>query len=191
MAVSDVAIANLALQKLGTGRIASFDEDSTAAVEINACYSHLRRVELRRHSWNFARTRASLAASATAPAFDFDYAYPLPSDYLRLLPPNVNGLDWQIESHQGQNAILTNETGPLYVVYLADVTDPTRFDVCFDEMLACRIADHICEKITGSTTKGAKAMEDYKIARAEARRVNAFENIAGETPEDPWLAARR
>lgn len=191
MASSDVEICNLALQKLGAARIASLTEDSVSAIECNAAYDHLRKTEIRRYKWNFARKRASLAASAVAPDFDYDNAFPLPSDCLRVLPPNDRDVDWQIESHEGTNAILTNWGDPLEVVYLADITDPTRFDTCFAEMLACRIAEHICEKLTGSTTKASKAIEDYKFARAEARRINAFERIADEAPEDDWLAARR
>lgn len=191
MATSDVAVCNLAMQKLGAARIASLTEDSQNAIELNACYEHLRKLELRKHVWNFARTRASLAASATAPAFDYDAAYPLPVDCLRLIPPAVNELDWQIERHEGANAILSNDGAPLEIIYIADVTDPTKFDDCFTEMLACRIADHLSEKITGSTTKGEKAMKDYEIARRVAKQINAFENISAEPPEDPWLAARR
>ncbi len=190
MASSDVEVCNLALQKLGAARIASLTEDSTNAEECNASYDHLRKTELRRYKWNFARKRASLPASAVAPAFDFASAFPLPVDCLRLLPPAITTLDWQIENHQGQSAILTNDSAPLEIVYIADITDPTRFDESFVEMLACRIADHICIKITGSGTQKQIVMQEYKDARAEARSNNAFENISADGPTDPWLEAR-
>jgi hypothetical protein len=191
MADSDVAICNLALQKLGASRIASLSEDSTNAIELNACYVHLLKTELRRHKWNFAIKRDSLAASSVEPDFDYDYAYPLPNDCLRLLPPAVRNLDWKIESHEGSNVVLTNDGAPLEIVYIAYVTDPTKYDDCFTEMLACRIADHLSEKLTGSTSKGEKAMREYALARAEARRMNAFENISEDAPADDWVAARR
>jgi len=191
MATSEVYICNLGLQKIGASRISSLTEDSKNANECSACYSHLRDAELRRHNWNFARKRVTLAPSDVTPDFDYDYAFPLPSDCLRILPPAVNGLDWRIESHEGQTAILTNDGSSLEVNYISRVTDTARFDPSFDEMLACRIADHLCEMLTGSNAKAVKANNDYKEARAEARRNNAFENIAEEFPEDPWLAARR
>ena len=191
MATSDVEVINLGLQKLGAARITALSDDSTNAREAGACYVRLRDAELRRHNWNFARKRVTLAPSAVDPDFDYDYAFPLPSDCLRLLPPAVNGFDWRIESHEGQSSILTNDGDSLEINYIFRVTDPTKFDALFDEMLACRIADHLCEKLTQSNTKADKAMKDYKTARAEARRINAFENISEEAPEDPWLAARR
>lgn len=191
MAVSAVAICNLALQKLEDSRIASLDDDSTRARDSNAAYEHCRDLELRAHNWNFARKRATLAPSAVAPEYDYDYAFPLPSDCLRLLPPAVNGLDWRLESHEGQTCILTNDGDELEINYIAKITDPTKHDPLFDEMLACRIAKQLCKKITGSNTKKADIDAEYKDARAEARRINAFENISEEAPEDPWLAARR
>jgi hypothetical protein len=191
MAVSEVSICNLALQKLGAARIVSLTEDSRNARSCNTCYEHLRDTEIRRYKWNFAKRRATLAPSAVEPDHDFDLAFPLPIDCLRLLPPAVNGLDWRIESHEGQSCILTNDGNTLEVEYVARITDPTRFDSSFVEMLACRMAEHMCEEITQSNTKKADARTDYKIARAEARQNNAFENISEEPPEDPWLAARR
>lgn len=190
MATSDVAICNLAMQKLGASRIASLDDDSKNARECNACYEHLRDAEIRRYNWNFARRRTTLAASSVTPEYDYDYAFPLPTDFLRLLPPATYGLDWRIENHEGQSAILTNDGTSIEINYLARITDPQKFDPSFDEMLACRIADHLCEAITQSNTKGQKANADYKEAKAEARLNNAFENISDEPQEDSWLVAR-
>lgn len=191
MATSEVAVCNLALQKLGAARISSLSDDSTSARECNACYEHIRDTELRRHNWNFARSRETLAPSAVEPEFDYDYAFPVPTDFLCLRPPAVNELDWQIENHEGQTCILTNDGDTLEIVYTMKVTDTTKFDDCFTEMVACRMADHMCEKLTQSSVKGEKAMKDYALARRDARRANAFENVSAEPPEDPWVAARR
>lgn len=191
MAVSVVAICNIALQKLEASRISSLEDDSTNARESNACYEHCRNLELRAHAWNFAKKRAQLAADATEPDFDYDAAYPLPSDYLRLLMPTTEGLDWRIESHEGQTSILSNDGAPLEITYIAKITDPTKFDPLFDEMVACRMAKQMCKKITGSNTKKDDIDDDYDAAKAEAKRLNAFENTPIEQGEDGWLSARR
>jgi hypothetical protein len=155
-----------------------------------ACYEHIRDAELRRYSWNFAKKRTTLAPSAVDPDHDYDYAFPLPVDCLKILPPARNGLDWRLESHEGQTCILTNDGNTLEISYLAKITDPTRFDPCFVEMLACRLADHCCEEITQSNAKQQSMKDAYRLARIEARRENAFENISEEPPEDPWVEAR-
>jgi len=190
MAASEVSICNLALQKLGAARIVSLSENSRNAKSVNACYEPQRDTELRKYLWNFARKRTSLAAHSTAPAFMYEAAYPLPSDYLRLIKPARLGLDWHVEQHEGALAILSNDGAPLDVRYIARVTNPALFDPSFIEMLACKIAWHTCEDLTQSNTKKAALMEEYRAARAEARQTNAFEVPKNPEPIDEWLVAR-
>ena len=190
MAASEVSICNLALQKLGAARIVSLSENSRNAKSVNACYEPQRDTELRKYLWNFARKRTSLAAHSTAPAFMYEAAYPLPSDYLRLIKPARLGLDWHVEQHEGALAILSTDGAPLDVRYIARVTNPALFDPSFIEMLACKIAWHTCEDLTQSNTKKAALMEEYRAARAEARQTNAFEVPKNPEPIDEWLVAR-
>lgn len=184
MATSDVAIANRALGKLGQTTIVSLTQDSTAARAINAIYTGVRRAEIRKHPWNFAKTRAQLAASADEPAFDFGYAFPLPADCLRVL--NKADVDWKIEGQE----ILSNGAGPLEIVYLRDVTDPNIFDEAFIEAFACKLSMEVAEKLTSSSEKRDRAMREYQYALAEARRTNAIERMSEDRIEDDWEKAR-
>lgn len=188
---SEVSIANRALQKLGATRIASLSDASTSARAANACYEILRDAELRRHAWNFAISRAALAADATAPDWGRANAFELPTDFLRLLPPypedNLNTLDWQIEGRK----IYTDDSAPLYIRYVAQVTDPNTMDPLFRELLASRMAVEMCEELTQSNTKKAALRDEIKETIAEAKRTNAIENVSAETPEDTWLTARQ
>ncbi len=190
MAQSEVSICNLGLQKLGAARIVALSENSRNAKSVSACYEAQRDNELRKYLWNFAKRRASLAASSVAPAFTFANAFPVPVDFLRLIKRPWIGQDWTIELHEGAIAILTNDSAPLDLRYIAKVTNAALFDPSFVEMLACKIAWHTCEDITQSNTKKAALQEEYQYHRAEARRTNAFEVLPQEEPEDNWLAAR-
>ena len=186
---SEVDICNLALQRLGAKAISGLNEDSTAGRECNRVYAHARDSEIRAYEWNFARTRAELAASTTSPAFGFANSFPLPVDYLRLLSDTVEPnpeVDWQIE---GRN-ILTDDSAPLQIVYLKRVTDPNDFDDLFLDLLVARIAVDIVEKITQSNTKAQLARETYRVATATARRIDSFESVAKEAPTDTWITAR-
>jgi hypothetical protein len=189
MATSVVAICNRALQKLGADRITSLNEDSRNARSCNAAYESIRDSELRTHPWLFAIRRAELAADSEAPlGDDYDYQYTLPTDCLRILKPkNEAYLDWQIE---GRN-ILSNETAPLTLRYIARITDPNVFDVEFVEAVAARLAAELCEELTQSNSKKAAAESDYEKAIKRARKTNAFESLSAEMPEDSWIAARR
>ncbi len=188
--ISQTRVANHALQKLGAQLISSMNEDTREARTVNACYSILRDRELRAHSWNFSIKRVALAPSSTVPAFGFAKAFPLPADCLRILP-SARHVDWTIENINGVSHILTNEGTVIYLRYVARITDEAAFDELFVDMLACKIAWHCCETITQSNQKKADVMAEYKEARAEARRINAFEQASPQEPEPPWLTARR
>jgi len=187
---SEVSIANRALQKLGANRITSLTDSSTNARAANACYEILRDAELRRHTWNFAIKREALAADGTAPSWGRTNAFELPADFLRLLPPypedNFNNLDWQIEGRK----IYTDDAAPLYVRYVAQVTDPNLMDALFRELLATRMAYEMCEELTQSNTKRDLLYRDIKDIVVEAKRTNAIENVSAETPTDTWITAR-
>lgn len=187
---SEVDIANRALQKLGADQIVSLTQDSENARAVNLCYSYIRDAELRAHPWNFAIKRASLAADATAPAFGYSYAYTLPSDCLRLLPPDVevnyNSHDWQIEGRK----IMTNDGAPLEIRYIKREEDPNQYDSLFVECLSSKIAVELCEKLTQSNTKGQAARDDYVRGIREARKLNAFENISAVEQTDTWITCR-
>lgn len=187
---SKVDIANRALQLIGAKRIVSLSEDSRNARAANAAFEPVKKAELRKHPWGFAVKRAQLAASTTAPLFTRANSFPLPADFIRLLPPdpetNFNDLDWTIE---GRN-IITNDGAPLDVRYIYDVTDPNEFDMLFREALAAKLAEQLCEEITQSNAKKAEATMAYREAIAEAKRANAIEKVAEKPPEDEWVTCR-
>lgn len=188
---SDVSICNRGLQKLGAGRIVSLTENSTNARECAACYEELRDAELRAHTWGFAIKRVQLAADTSAPVFGPANSFTLPADFLRLLPVDpedlTNSEDWRIEGRK----LLTNDSAPLNLRYIYQCEDANEMDALFRESLASRIAYELCEKITQSNQKKQAAANDYKRAINEAKRVNAIEKEAEESPEDTWVSVRR
>lgn len=191
MTTSSVGICNRALQLLGANAITALsDSNSKSARECNRAYDSCRQMELRAHPWNFATKRAQLAASVTAPDFGKTNYFDLPSDFIRLLPPdsteNYNDRDWKIEGRQ----IVTDYAAPLEIRYTADIEDVPTMDTLFREVLAHRIAVEICEAITQSNTKSQILMDGYRGHIVQARRVNAFENIAEDPPEDDWITVR-
>lgn len=199
MASSDVAIANLALTKLGELRIFDLTEDTKPAREVNAVYAMLRNKLQRRYAWRFCVKRTSLAASTTAPAFGYTYQYPLPADCLRVLQvgqyypaPDLSNLvggstaEYSIEARQ----ILSNDSGPLAVRYLARIEDPTQFDAAFDEALASWVAYNVAEALTQSSSKREQALQDFQLAIRDAVLANAIENPPQTLADDTWVAAR-
>lgn len=187
---SKVEIANRGLQLLGAKRITSFTEDSRNARAINAAYEPVKLALLRKHTWGCATTRTQLAANSTAPAFGKENSFALPADWVRSLPLDP---DYQTNDDdrvvEGRN-ILTNESAPLDLRYIYNITDPNEMDPLFREALATALAEALCEEITQSNTKMQTAMAAHDKAIAEAKRANAIEKPADQPPDDTWVTVR-
>lgn len=199
-AISNVAIANRALSKLGVNRITSFADDSKPARAIAACFDIVRDAELRRRKWKFSLARNELAALADEPAFGYAYQYQLPSDCLRVwsvgeVAPgavigeyhtSLDAPEWQIEGR----VILTDYGAPVKIRYTRRVEDPAQFDAAFVEALASRLAMECADELTGMVSRYEKASGDYRLAISEAVRANAIESAPEQFPDDVWLLSR-
>lgn len=187
---SNVQIANRCLQHLGATRISDLEEDSVNARAVNAAFESVKLKILRKHTWSCATKRTTLAALAAAPSFGKTTQYQLPSDFVRLLPPDpkfvYNDHDWQIEGRK----LLTNDTGVLNLRYVYNVTDPNEMDPLFREAFSLELALDLCEELTQSNTKKKQLKEDRNDTIADAKRVNAIERPALEPPEDTWVTVR-
>lgn len=187
---SQTDICNLALQKLGAKRITSINEDSVNARACLASYSHCLAKSLRAHPWRFAIDRASIAADAEEPAFGKSYSYTLPAGFLRLISPypeaTFNDLDYEIEGRK----IYTNISAPLQIRYIYLISDTSLMDPLYVEVLACEMAEQMCEQLTQSNSKKASITADKQAAIKEARRTNAIESISAVPPEDSWVTVR-
>lgn len=197
--ISDVAIANLALTKVNGKRIISFADPNESARTVSAIYEAKRDDELRRARWRFAKRRVTLPALAAAPPFGYGIAYQLPADCLRVdvVGPYLVGDNladyrtWDSRPYviEGRS-ILTDLPAPLRLEYGARVVDPTQFDSCFVEALACRIAYEIAEAITGSASKKGQCFEEYTAAISTARNANAIEMPPATLADNAWMLSR-
>jgi hypothetical protein len=189
--VNKTSIANLALFHVGAGPITSIDD--TAVKEARLCkavFDQLRNEELCRSDWQFAIKLAQLPADSSAPLFGKANAFPVPSDFLRLVRPypedDSQDLDWVLQ----EGKIHTDDSAPLEIRYVAAVDDVSRYSPLFVQALALRIAHQLCFQITNSNALKANLTEDYRAAIRSAIATSAIERIALEDAEDPWVTVR-
>jgi len=183
---SVVEVCNKALDKLGHGAITSLNDGTKAANLCLRSWEMVRDEMLRAHPWNFAVKRLALAPSDETPAWGFSYAFPIPSDYLRM----IEILDSAQFNHQIEsNNILCDET-VLYVRYIYKVTDPNQYDSMFVDVVATRLAIELCEPLTQSNTKKNELIKDLDAALTNAKRVDGQENPPVSFAEDDWITAR-
>ena len=188
---SDVGIANAALRKLGQDPITAFSEDSKAGRIANERFAESRDALLSEHPWNFALKRASLAASATSPTWGFSNAFPLPTDYIRMMEVEGESLEvdtgkWKVENAE----IVTNLSAPLNILYIYQVTDAERMTAGFREALASRLAADWAEDITGEDNIIQATAQKARVAVAQARSNDGQEGIPDQFEADDWVNAR-
>ncbi len=207
-APSEVDVCNRALQKLGAKRIASLTEASVSARAVNLAYPIVRRSELRKYPWNFAITRVQLAADSPAPTWGRQNSFTLPNDFITLaniypetLYNDINTVgvtvaftaestgmsDWVIEAG---NKIVTNDSAPLNVRYIADITDTTQWDTIFVEVLATALAYEVCEELTQSNSKKQALGVEYDRLINEAKHSASIEIAPNDPPADTWITVR-
>ena len=199
MAASNVAIANLALTKLGDLRILNLTDNTKPAREVNAVFDMTRDYLQRRFSWRFCIKRANLAADTSTPLWDWSYQYPIPTDCMRILQvgqwypsPDMSdlistgGQEYVIEGKY----ILSNQAGPLKLRYLSRVTDPVQFDAAFDMAFSAYLAYILAEPLTASAEQKQMAYNDYRNAIKDAVIANAIENPPESLADQTWILAR-
>lgn len=204
---SDVDIANLALAKLGSQPIVSFQDNNSRASLFLKNYPLLRDRIQRVYRWNFTRKYLEIAALVDKPPFEYSFRYPLPSDYLRLelagvgfhdpsgqyLPGisfgnfnNVRMQDYRIVG----NEIWSNSFSPMQIIYAARITDSTKFDAAFVESFAAYLAWQLCETTTNSNSKKQELRDEFNFSIREAIITKSIENPPETIPDDSWMASR-
>lgn len=126
--------------------------------------------------------------------------YRLPANFLRRAPQdpkagsasyigapsNLQYDDWNLEGQY----LVSRESFPIVLRFVADVTDVRSFDDMYCEGLGARIALEICERVTQSTNKLGAIAAAYNKFMTDARVVNGIETGATEPPLDDYLACR-
>lgn len=187
-------ICNLALARLGAGRIMSLDDPTQEARACNTIFNHTRDEVLRAHNWNFAKRLAVLSMLQERPLFDFSYAFSLPVDCLRVR--QVNGFDayeprypWEVVGRK-----LLTDSEEANITYTTNAAQAGEFDTIFVEALSIKLAAKLAMALNGSTTLTANLTQEYEsIISGRARRADASEQRAKRKPawvESDFVRAR-
>lgn len=191
-APSVVGIWNRALQLLGCNSVQKTSDTSKNALECLKCYDPILESVLSAHPWRFATVNSpGLAADSPVPEWGRANSFSLPTDYLNACAdyPEDSSLCTDYEIQEGR--IYTDNDAPLYIRYIAKITDPAKMPAYFRELLAHEMALAMCEALTQSNSK-KNSLLSAQIPRAWsfARRANSRQVRSQEPPTDPFLLAR-
>lgn len=196
----DVEIANLATGFFGEDdQISSPDDNSKPARSVRAVWRKVRRYVLAKADWSHAKRRSRLSArvdnNTAFPIIGFAYAYPLPSNFIRLvriLEPVGARDDYQIQRGPGgKREILTDYAGPLEIEWIEDVVEPASWSVEFEECFAMRLAWHVADRLSGDKQRKQQAFDAYKMALTSGRNSDARQQPPREHAPTAWNSARR
>lgn len=190
MATSPVDIMNSALIKLGAECIISEDDSSTRARLCKRRYPSVRDALLRSHPWNFAMAYSQLAEVSPKPddVFDYERVFQLPSDCLRVISTN---LPVDVRWEEIENGRIAADTAEIYVKFVRKISDVTKFDANFVEVLALALAADIAYSLTQSTAQREEARESLRKELATARSYDAQVGSVRRVISDDWLDTRR
>jgi hypothetical protein len=192
MSTTILAVCNRALSKIGAPRINALSENTPSALAVGVCFPGVPDWVLRAYRWRFALKRAVLAEADAVPAFGYGWSFTLPGDCLTTAPEE-DATDWTVEGR----SLLTNQTPPLRLRYIAQMPDASQWDPAFAEVLACRLALEVQPELVPLRSE-ASLQAAYKQAVSLAIRSGAIElptlraRTAQTLPasDDPWLTAR-
>src|SRR5216684_2039227 len=123
----------------------------------------------------------------------------LPAGFLRRAPqvqkigiPSISGPsgisydDWLIEGEY----IISGDTGPIPLRFVANITDVSRMHTMFCEGVAARIAFAICDVITQRDGQFQLVAKVYAEWKTEASTFDGIENQFTDDPDDDLISVR-
>lgn len=188
---SKLDICNLALQNIRQARIASLEEQSTEALEVDLRYDLSRDVTLQGAWWGFAKQVDSLALIDETPD-EWLYSYTLPNECVApryIVPLEKGGKRIRFERARGK--ILTNHPDAK-LAYTIRVTDPVQYPPAFIDAFSWRLAADIVLMLTGKRAERQDALQIFAEALAQAKRLDGNEDYHFEyTDHDAsWVEDR-
>lgn len=186
MAVSDVAICNSALAKIGAERILSLSDDNPRALVMSEQFPKVRDNLLYSHPWKFAIKQQELALLSTTPLIKFTYQFQLPNDCLRVIGTDLPGAaEWQEEGR----VILCNFS-TLKVRFISNSTDYANYTPGFVEALAAVLAADVCYSLVQNAALKSELVKESEMKVRQARSFNAQESGGDRVYADTWLTSR-
>jgi hypothetical protein len=194
MSLSNVALCNRALTRLGAATISAMNEGSKESLACSQFFESSRDATLRDFKWNFATRRKSLALSTDVVA-GFGYCYAYPSDcvaarFIYNPDSTTETIKYEVAlGDDGVRVILTNKVNAV-LIYTARVTNLSSCDPLFIEAFSWKLASEIALPITQDKSLMQVAETKYQNIINKARTADANEGESESVEVATWLEAR-
>jgi hypothetical protein len=186
-------------------------EDVVGMTDVNGVYYRIANINTTSNTFELTDTDTgdnidgtgftaytSGGTATICPYWGWNRKFALPSDYIRLI--EIDGMlgtqniaggighanDYNIEGRY----IVCNDSGPIFIRYVAQDLTVTDMDVNFIELAACRVALECSVEIKQSDVNYQKLLNDYSRWLNIAKRADSIETPGEILPESSWLTAR-
>jgi hypothetical protein len=188
---TQLEICNLAMTVLGADTIVALSDSSANARRITAVYTPCLEDVLRSHPWNFAIMRTQLAVAVTTPTYGYDYEFALPADCLRVIEVSDSSApidEFKIEGVK----LLINYNSSVYIKYIKNETDTTKYTSQFSFVLASRLASELAYAITNNKETADLAMKIYQARLQQTKETDSQESDSvNVVDQDSWAIEHR
>ena len=185
MAQTKTDIVNRALGYLGAEFITSLTEDTKAARFANEMYDDTRDCVFRMHPWNSCIKRANLGLTSTTPVYYFKYEFQLPADWLRLVRPEDDTIEYKIEGDK-----VLSETSVFRCTYIFRNTAGGTYDTLLMDTIAAKLAQNLTMPLVQDLRILESMSQLYMSKLMMARSTDAMEGTPEGLDADFWIDSR-
>jgi hypothetical protein len=186
MGTTLLEVANRALGRLGAVRITALTDTTASAKAVAACFPGVPDWVLRSWRWRFALRREALFSPEPVPGGAYAWRYALPADYLGWAACEEDTEALVLEGL----GVLSDREAPLWLRYVAQVTDPGQWDPAFAEVLSWKLAVEMQPELAPAVSPFTLS-SDFASALKQAHRSGAIEPPCPPPQGLNWEGARR
>ena len=156
-------VCNSALTSLATDTITSLTDGTENQGYCSIFLPEVVAEVLDEFNYQSAKKRLQLNAITDSPLWGYDYKFPFPSDFLRLVEVETNGIDYIVEG----NAILTNAVD-VFILYEAMPDSPLKLSTYIVNAITAGLALKLIEPISSDDSLYPKISSRYEKAMKKA-----------------------
>lgn len=196
MAADKLTLINAACRELGEPRISdiSLIDETKVGRELNAVYDEARLEALRDYYWSFSRTRAELTRSDATGAIlqEWLYSYAKPSGWVRTIGMSPTGdfTDNLTSDYADEGGVILSNNTTLYMLYVTNVTDETKFDALFDVAFPMLMASKVVTTVAQSGTLQDRLRDMLSDKRLQSQAISAGDGGLKPRRTGRWRSAR-
>lgn len=191
--MTDIEICNLALNEVGSYRIANRSESKVEARSCDIHYDTVRDAVLRDYDWAFARKYVELSLISDTTYGNWTYAYSWPSDCVCARHINNSADDSKIKFEvitDGVKLIICTDEEDAELVYTSRVQVENLFDPIFVEAFTFKLATRICQPLKASAELKTQLHKQYLLALGKAQAADAKQGTIRQNMASDLVDAR-